>query len=130
MPLSEALSYGFSGVMIRSCGIPWDLRCYAPYSVYKSLDFYIPTGYSADCYDRYLLRIWEMRESVRLIKQCLAYLGDSDIKHSAIKVDDMKIVPPPRALMKVSMDPLYTILSYIQPLLRFAWRNLFCHWSS
>jgi len=68
----DALDYSFSGVMIRGSGVPWDLRKSQPYDCYDQIEFKIPVGKNGDCYDRYLCRIEEMRESVSIIKQCLA----------------------------------------------------------
>lgn len=99
--LSDALDYGFSGVMVRGSGLNWDLRRVSPYEVYGKLDFDIPLGTNGDCYDRYLIRVEEMRQSVRLIKQCL-----DQMPPGPIKVDDKKVSPPPRAIMKQSMEAL------------------------
>jgi len=68
----EALDWGFSGVMLRGSGVNWDLRKRIPYEIYDELEFAIPVGRNGDCYDRYFLRIQEMRESLRIIDQCLA----------------------------------------------------------
>ncbi|KAF9067182.1 putative NADH dehydrogenase 49K chain [Rhodocollybia butyracea] len=97
----EALNYSFSGVMLRGSGVPWDLRKTQPYDMYDQVDFDIPIGVNGDCYDRYLCRVQEMRESLRIISQCL-----NKITPGAIKVDDHKLVPPPRASMKESMESL------------------------
>ncbi|KAF8799902.1 putative NADH dehydrogenase 49K chain [Phlegmacium glaucopus] len=97
----EALDYSFSGVMLRGSGIPWDLRKVAPYDKYAEVEFDIPVGKNGDCYDRYLCRVQEMRESLRIISQCL-----NKITPGAVKVDDHKLVPPPRAMMKESMESL------------------------
>jgi len=97
----DALDYSFSGVMIRGSGIPWDLRKSQPYECYKQLDFKIPVGKNGDCYDRYLCRIEEMRESVKIIKQCL-----SMIPKGPIKSQDGKISPPPKKDIKESMEAL------------------------
>lgn len=99
--LNEALTYGFSGVMLRGSGLAWDLRKITPYEVYNSLEFEIPVGLNGDCYDRYLVRIEEMRQSVRIIEQCL-----NGIPTGLVKVDDRKVSPPPRAIMKHSMEAL------------------------
>jgi len=101
LTLADALNFGFSGVMLRGSGLPWDLRKAAPYEVYKKLDFAIPVGSNGDCYDRYIIRIEEMRQSVQLIKQCYNML-----KRGTVKVDDKKISPPSRALMKHSMESI------------------------
>ncbi|PPQ69663.1 hypothetical protein CVT26_001532 [Gymnopilus dilepis] len=97
----QALDYSFSGVMLRGSGIPWDLRKVAPYDKYAEVEFDIPVGKNGDCYDRYLCRVQEMRESLRIINQCL-----NKMPTGVIKVDDHKLVPPPRAMMKESMESL------------------------
>jgi NADH dehydrogenase (ubiquinone) Fe-S protein 2 len=97
----EALNWGFTGVMLRGSGIAWDLRKIQPYDVYDKLEFSVPVGVNGDCYDRYLIRIEEMRQSVSLIYQCL-----NKMPYGFIKVDDRKISPPARALMKYSMESL------------------------
>lgn len=98
---SDALGMGFSGVMLRGSGVPWDLRKSQPYEVYDKLDFNVPVGKTGDCYDRYLIRVYEMYESVNLIKQAL-----SDLPSGIIKLDDKKITPPERVDMKYSMESL------------------------
>ena len=98
---SEALDWGFSGPMLRCTGVPWDLRKSEPYAVYDKLDFDIPIGKSGDCYDRYLIRVEEMRQSLHIIKQCL-----NDIPRGGIRSLDKKITPPTRADMKTSMEAL------------------------
>jgi len=97
----DALDYSFSGVMLRGSGVPWDLRKSQPYDCYDQLEFKIPIGKNGDCYDRYLCRIEEMKESVLIIKQCLA-----KIKKGAIKSIDGKISPPPKSEIKQSMEAL------------------------
>ena len=97
----DALAWGFSGVMLRGSGISWDLRKNQPYEVYNELDFDIPVGSNGDCYDRYCIRMNEMRESVRIIQQCI-----NNIPEGPVKVDDAKIVPPSRIDMKESMESL------------------------
>jgi len=97
----EALSHGFSGVMLRGSGIAWDLRKSNPYEIYSRIDFNIPVGKNGDCYDRYLIRVYEMYESLNIIKQCLKSLPSG-----LIKSDDKKISPPERADMKYSMESL------------------------
>ena len=97
----DAYDWGFSGVMLRGSGVNWDLRKSQPYEVYDELDFEIPVGTSGDCYDRYLIRIEEMRESLRIIEQCL-----NNIPYGRIKTDDNKITPPQRIDMKQSMESL------------------------
>jgi NADH dehydrogenase (ubiquinone) Fe-S protein 2 len=99
--LDQALNWGFSGVMLRGSGLAWDLRKYQPYDIYDQLSFDIPVGTKGDCYDRYLIRVEEMRQSIKIINQCL-----NNIPQGFIKVDDRKISPPARALMKYSMESL------------------------
>lgn len=97
----DALTWGFSGVLLRSCGISWDLRKSTPYEVYSELDFLIPIGNNGDCYDRYLMRVEEMRQSLFIIYQCL-----NKMPRGLIKTDDSKYVPPIRRKMKTSMESL------------------------
>lgn len=97
----DALNYGFSGVMLRGSGIKWDLRKTQPYDAYDQLQFEVPIGVKGDCYDRYLCRVEEMRQSIYLIEQCLNKMPPGEIK-----VDDHKIVPPKREEMKTSMEAL------------------------
>ena len=97
----DALDYSFSGVMIRGSGIPWDLRKSQPYDCYNQLNFKIPIGKNGDCYDRYLCRIEEMKESLEIIKQCLSMMPKG-----AIKSEDGKITPPPKKEIKESMEAL------------------------
>ena len=97
----DALDYSFSGVMIRGSGIAWDLRKSQPYEIYNQLEFKVPIGKNGDCYDRYLCRIEEMRESVKIIKQCLALMPKGPIKSL-----DGKISPPPKKELKESMEAL------------------------
>lgn len=97
----DALNWGFSGVMLRGSGVPWDLRKNEPYEIYDSLDFSIPVGTNGDCYDRYLIRLEEMRQSLKIINQAINLIPEGNIK-----TDDRKIAPPSRAHMKQSMEPL------------------------
>lgn len=97
----QALDWGFSGVMLRGSGIPWDLRKTQPYEVYDQVDFNIPVGQNGDCYERYLIRVEEMRQSLRIIEQCL-----NNMPEGFVKVDDRKVSPPSRANMKYSMESL------------------------
>ncbi|KZS93382.1 NADH-ubiquinone oxidoreductase [Sistotremastrum niveocremeum HHB9708] len=101
----QALDYSFSGVMLRGSGVKWDLRKVAPYDKYDEVEFDVPVGVNGDCYDRYLCRVQEFRESLRIIGQarCMCL---NKIPLGAIKVDDHKLVPPPRASMKESMESL------------------------
>ena len=101
--LNEAWARGFSGVMVRSAGAAWDLRKAQPYECYSELAFDIPVGKHGDCYDRYLVRMEEMRQSVRIMKQCLDRLRSADGRGPVI-AQDHKIVPPRRSLMKRSME--------------------------
>ena len=97
----DALDYSFSGVMMRGSGVPWDLRKSQPYDCYKQLSFKVPIGKNGDCYDRYLCRVEEMRESVIIIKQCLEQLPKGPVKSQ-----DNKITPPPKKEIKESMEAL------------------------
>ena len=97
----DALDWGFTGPCLRASGVPWDLRKAQPYAVYDRMDFDIPVGKTGDCYDRYLVRVAEMRQSVRIIKQCVAEMPAGS--HIA---NDRKFTPPPRAEMKRSMEAL------------------------
>ncbi|MGE0005238.1 MAG: NADH-quinone oxidoreductase subunit D [Parvibaculaceae bacterium] len=101
--LEEAWGRGFSGVMLRGSGAAWDLRKAQPYECYAELDFDIPVGRNGDCYDRYLIRMEEMRQSVRIMRQCLEKLASPGGK-GPVAADDRKVVPPPRAEMKRSME--------------------------
>ena len=97
----DAQNWGLSGPMLRGSGLAWDLRKSQPYDVYDRMDFDIPVGKNGDCYDRYLVRIAEMRQSLRIMRQCLTEMPDGPIKTT-----DGKISPPPRAEMKRSMEAL------------------------
>ncbi len=97
----QALAWGFSGPCLRASGVPWDLRRAQPYEMYSHVQFDIPVGRNGDCYDRYLMRMAEMRESVKIIKQCLAQM-----KPGPVKVQDRKFTPPSRGEMKRSMEAL------------------------
>jgi NADH-quinone oxidoreductase subunit D len=101
--LDEAWRLGFSGVMLRGSGAAWDLRKAQPYECYADLEFDIPVGRNGDCYDRYLVRMEEMRQAVRIMKQCLDKLGRAEGR-GPVAVRDYKIVPPPRDEMKRSME--------------------------
>ncbi len=98
---AEAL--GFTGPMLRGSGIAWDLRRKQPYEVYPDLDFEVPVGQNGDCYDRYLVRVEEMRQSTKIIEQCIDWLNKNP---GPIHVDDPKLVPPKRADMKNDMESL------------------------
>ena len=97
----ESMNWGFSGVLLRGSGIPWDLRSVQPYEVYDKMKFEVPTGLRGDCYDRYLIRVEEMRQSLRIISQCI-----NQIPNGPVKLDDRKISPPSRSQMKQSMESL------------------------
>ena len=99
--LKDALNWGFTGVMLRGSGIGWDLRKSNPYEVYSSLDFAIPVGLNGDCYDRFLIRIEEMRQSLFILEQCI-----NKIPNGSVKIEDFKINPPSRFYMKDSMESL------------------------
>ncbi len=99
----RAIALGFTGPMIRGSGIPWDLRKKQPYEVYDRMEFDIPIGTNGDCYDRYLVRIQEMRESNRIIKQCIDWLRVND---GIIITENQKIAPPKREGMKADMESL------------------------
>jgi NADH-quinone oxidoreductase subunit D len=103
--LDEAWKWGFSGVMVRGSGAPWDLRKAQPYECYSELEFDIPIGKNGDCYDRYLIRVEEMRQSTSIMKQCIELLN-SPAGKGAITSEDGKIVPPKRGEMKRSMEAL------------------------
>jgi NADH-quinone oxidoreductase subunit D len=97
----EALDWGFSGVMVRGSGMAWDLRRSQPYEVYSELDFDVPIGVHGDCYDRYLVRMEEMRQSVRIIEQCIEKMPQGPVMETGGKV-----APPRRDEMKQSMEAL------------------------
>ena len=97
----DALDYSFSGVMLRGSGVPWDLRKSQPYECYNEFDFKIPIGKNGDCYDRYLCRIEEMRESIKIINQCLDSMPSGPVKST-----DGKITPPSKKEIKNSMEAL------------------------
>ncbi len=97
----DALDYSFSGVMLRGSGVPWDLRKSQSYECYDQMDFDIPVGKNGDCYDRYLCRIEEMRQSNQIIVQCL-----NNMPKGPIKSQDGKITPPPKKDLKESMEAL------------------------
>ena len=99
----KALALGFSGVMLRGSGVEWDIRKKQPYEVYDQLDFDIPVGVEGDCYDRYLCRIEEMRQSNRIVKQCIDWLRRNP---GPVISSDHKVAPPPRERMKGNMEEL------------------------
>ena len=97
----EAIDWAFAGPMLRGSGIAWDLRKAQPYDAYEEMDFDVPIGKNGDCWDRYLVRMEEMRQSLRIINQAL-----DKMPGGPIAVDDRKVMPPPRAEMKRSMEAL------------------------
>ncbi len=99
--VEEAYDWGFTGPNLRASGVAWDLRKAQPYDVYDRMDFDIPIGKAGDCYDRYLIRMYEMRESLKIIKQCL-----DQMPAGPVKVTNTKFAPPPREEMKRSMEAL------------------------
>ena len=99
----RAKAMGFTGAMLRGSGVEWDLRKKQPYEVYAKLDFDIPVGTNGDCYDRYLVRVEEMRQSNRIIKQCVDWLR---VNPGSVISSNHKIAPPPRADMKADMESL------------------------
>jgi len=103
IPPERAINLGFTGAMLRGSGVEWDLRKKQPYSVYSELDFDIPVGVNGDCYDRYLVRIEEMRQSNKIIQQCIKWLRENP---GPVMTDDKKISPPQRIGMKDDMESL------------------------
>src|SRR5690606_25244557 len=99
----QALAWGFTGVMLRGSGVAWDLRRAQPYECYAELEFDVPVGTNGDCWDRYLCRIEEMKQSVSIMQQCIERLRKSP---GPVLVQDNKVVPPRRGEMKRSMEAL------------------------
>jgi len=99
----RARQLGFTGPMLRGSGVAWDLRRKQPYEVYNELDFQVPVGVNGDCYDRYLVRVAEMRQSNRIVRQCVDWLRANP---GPVMVDDHKITPPSRTEMKADMEAL------------------------
>jgi NADH-quinone oxidoreductase subunit D len=97
----DSLAWGFSGPMIRAAGIPWDIRKAQPYEVYDRMDFDVPVGTRGDCYDRFMVRVEEVRQSWKIARQCL-----KEMPAGPVGTDDRKVFPPPRAEMKQSMEAL------------------------
>ena len=95
----KAIDWGFSGVMLRGSGLPWDLRKTQPYEIYSEINFLVPVGSSGDCYDRYLIRIEEMRQSLKILNQTITLISEGPIKTTNYKLN-----PPLRSEMKVSME--------------------------
>lgn len=108
----EALNYGFSGVMLRSCGFEWDLRKNDVYDNYNLINFKVPIGLNGDCYDRYLLRIYELYESTQIIFNILKILNQKTLIKKNIKSNDAKLTSPARANMKHSMEALIHHFKY------------------
>jgi NADH-quinone oxidoreductase subunit D len=103
--LDDAWAWGFSGVMVRGSGAAWDLRKSQPYECYPEMDFDIPIGKNGDCYDRYLIRMEEMRQSAKIMRQCVERLLGAE-RTGPVSNEDGKVVPPKRAAMKRSMEAL------------------------
>lgn len=101
MSAEDALAYGMSGVMLRASGIPYDIRKAQPYEVYDRMNFDIPVGTKGDCYDRYLIRMVEFRQSLRIIEQCI-----NEMPAGPVKVEDFKVSPPSKDFMKNDMETL------------------------
>ncbi len=101
MSAEECFDWGFTGPVLRASGVPWDLRRSQPYEVYEELDFDIPVGKNGDCFDRYLVRIEEMRQSIKIMRQCIELMPGGPVH-----VENTKLSPPKRADMKRSMEAL------------------------
>jgi NADH-quinone oxidoreductase subunit D len=99
----DAIAWGFTGPMLRSSGVPWDLRKAQPYLVYDKMDFDIPVGKAGDCYDRYLVRVAELRQSTRIVRQCVEWLRANP---GPVMLEDHKVAPPRRGEMKDDMESL------------------------
>jgi len=99
----RAMALGFTGPMLRGSGVPWDLRKKQPYAVYDRMQFDIPVGTTGDCYDRYLVRVQEMREANRIVRQCIDWLRENP---GPTMIDNHKITPPSRESMKLNMEEL------------------------
>lgn len=103
----QAMDWGFSGVMLRGSGVHWDLRKTQPYDVFDRMNFDVPVGTRGDCYDRYLIRMEEMRQSLRIIMQCL-----NEMPNGMVRTDDKKVTAPSRSQMKQSMESLIHHFKY------------------
>ena len=103
VPPEQALAWGMTGPMLRGSGVEWDLRKKQPYAKYAEVDFDIPVGTNGDCYDRYLVRVAEMRQSARIIQQCVAWLKANP---GPVMLDNFKVAPPSREEMKDDMEAL------------------------
>jgi NADH-quinone oxidoreductase subunit D len=99
----RAIALGFTGAMLRGSGVPWDLRKKQPYAMYERMQFDVPVGVNGDCYDRYLVRIEEMRQSNRIIRQCIDWLRANP---GPVITDNHKVAPPSREAMKTNMEEL------------------------
>ena len=99
----RAIELGFTGPMLRGSGIPWDLRRRQPYAVYENMEFQVPVGTNGDCYDRYLVRVEEMRQSNRIVRQCIDWLRANP---GPVMTGDRKVAPPPREEMKHDMEAM------------------------
>jgi NADH-quinone oxidoreductase subunit D len=97
----DAIAWGFSGPMIRAAGVPWDIRRSQPYEVYDRMDFEIPVGTRSDCYDRFMVRVEEVRQSAKIMRQCLKEMPGGPVGSA-----DNKVFPPSRGEMKTSMEAL------------------------
>ena len=104
---NKAKDWGFSGVMLRGSGVSWDLRKQQPYEIYEEIDFAIPVGSSGDCYDRYIVRIEEMRQSLKIIQYCI-----NNIPSGSVRLDNVKLFPPSRFDMKNSMEAVIHHFKY------------------
>src|SRR6476660_4331852 len=103
IPPEQALAWGMTGPMLRGSGVEWDLRKKQPYAKYSEVDFDIPVGTNGDCYDRYLVRVAEMRQCARIIEQCVAWLKANP---GPVMLDNFKVAPPSREEMKDDMEAL------------------------
>ncbi|MGB0671108.1 MAG: NADH-quinone oxidoreductase subunit D [Rhodospirillales bacterium] len=101
MTPEQAMDWAFTGPNLRATGVPWDLRKAQPYDAYADMEFDVPTGKTGDCYDRYLVRVYELRESIKIIKQCL-----EKMPKGPVRVENHKVSPPKRGEMKSSMEAL------------------------
>ena len=100
MGKNKAINFGYTGPCLRATGVLWDLRQTEPYDIYSEIDFQIPTGTNGDCYDRYSIRVFEMRESIKIVKQCIAKMPDGDFI-----IEDQKFVHQIKKL-QTSMESL------------------------
>ena len=117
----NCIEYGFSGVMLRGSGFSWDLRKVSPYEFYKYIDFNIPIGINGDCYDRYLIRIHEMKQCLKIIKFCIDY-----IPNGLYSIDDFKISPPSRSDLKKSMESVIHHFKYYSEGLHISSNHIYC----